>query len=138
MRETTYADNEYWRNQFLSASRERLLVMTYDGALRFLRSAASAMEQRDLEAQHLNITKAQAIVLELLCSLDHSVNSQLAGNLDRLYRYVYDRLTEANVHDRMEALREAERLLSELREAWAEAELRSYQGESRAAAPRAR
>lgn len=124
---TGYADTQYRKSQVLTAGRGRLLLMTYDGALRFLNLAARAMQEKDLENQHINITKAQRIVMELLTSLDHSVNSQLAGALDRLYRYIYDRLVEANVRDKVEALREAEMLLSGLREAWAEAQ--ASQGE---------
>ena len=119
----TYAGNEYRKSQILTASRGQLLLMAYDGALRFLRLAASAMEQKRFEEQNTNITKAQAIILELLNSLDHTANSQLADALDRLYRYMYDRLMEANVHDKLESLREVERHLSDLRETWAEAEL---------------
>jgi flagellar protein FliS len=124
----TYAGNEYRKSQILTASRGQLLLMAYDGALRFLRLAASAMEQKRFEEQNTNITKAQAIILELLNSLDHTANSQLADALDRLYRYMYDQLIEANVHDKLESLREVERQLLDLRETWAEAELRFSQG----------
>jgi flagellar protein FliS len=125
-----YADGQYWKSQILTASPGRLLLMTYDGGLRFLRLAARAMEEKNLEEQHTNITKAQRIVLELLNTLDHSANKPLAASLDSLYRYICDRLTEANVRDDLEALREAEMLLSRLRESWAEAEARTAESES--------
>lgn len=122
-----YVDNQYWKSQVMTASPGRLLLMTYDGGLRFLRLAGDAMARRDLENQHINILKAQSIVLELINTLDHSINSQLAGDLERIYRYVYDRLTEANVRDDLRALREAETMLTRLREAWAEADAQMAQ-----------
>ncbi|NIM06517.1 MAG: flagellar export chaperone FliS [Armatimonadetes bacterium] len=124
-----YADDQYRKSQVMTAGRARLLLMTYDGGLRFLRQAIRAMEEKSLEEQHTNITKAQGIVLELLNSLDHSANKQIAASLDSLYRYIYDRLTEANVNDNTEALREAEMLFSRLRETWVEAEARLSQGD---------
>jgi len=96
--------------------------MTYDGGLRFLRLAAEAMEKKDYEAQHTNISKAQNILLELLSSLDHSVNPELASGLDRIYRYLYDRLVHANVSDDIGAVKEAQTLMSQLRDTWAEAD----------------
>jgi len=129
MRSSKYADNQYARSQFLTASPGKLLLMTFDGILRFLHSAKPALEQKRYEEQHENIVKAQALIMELVCSLNHSVNPPLAANLDRIYRYCYDRLTKANVDDDITALLEAEKLLGELREAWSEAEQKAARGE---------
>jgi flagellar protein FliS len=112
----------YQNNQVSTAGRGQLLLMAYDGMLRFLTEAKRAMLEGDLEAQGTNIAKTQALVLELLCTLDHQAYPLLADNLDQLYRYMYDRLTWANVHDDTVALAEVVRHLHELREAWAEAD----------------
>ena len=106
----------------MTASPARLLLMTYDGGTRFIRLAGRAMDEKNLEEQHVNITKAQRIVLELINTLDHSTDPKLADSLNRLYRYIHDRLTYANVYDDKAALTEAEKLMAQLRESWAQAE----------------
>jgi flagellar protein FliS len=103
--------------------------MTFDGILRFLHNAKPALEEKRFEEQHQNLIKAQALIMELICSLNHSVNPPLAANLDRIYRYCYDRLTKANIDDDISALLEVEKTLSELREAWIEAEGKCTRGE---------
>jgi flagellar secretion chaperone FliS len=129
MRSLKYADNQYARSQFLTASPGKLLIMTFDGILRFLHDAKPALEQRRFEEQQQNIAKAQALIMELICSLDHTVNPALAANLDRLYRYSYDRLTKANIEDDITALLEVEKILTDLRAAWVEAEAKCVRGE---------
>ncbi|MHB0936619.1 MAG: flagellar export chaperone FliS [Armatimonadota bacterium] len=116
------AYGNYRENQITTASRGQLLLMTYDGLLRFLEEGRRAMSESRYDAQSTNITKAQTLLLELLSSLDHHAAPELANNLDRLYRYMYDRLTLANVKDDEKSLTEVAGLLGNLREAWAEAE----------------
>jgi flagellar secretion chaperone FliS len=125
----TYADTQYRKSHVLTASRGQLLVMAYDGMLRFIRLAEIAMGRKDYSEQHENIIKIQAILCELMGSLDYTANSNLADALERLYRYFYDRLTEANVYDKIDALKEVENHLHELREAWVEAESLCAQGQ---------
>jgi flagellar protein FliS len=115
------ATSEYQHNQILTAGRSQLLLLVYDGALRFLNLARARMGARDLEGQHHNIIRAQAILVELISSLDPAVDPALAASLGRVYAYLYDRLTYANVHDDERALGEVIRHLGQLREAWAQA-----------------
>lgn len=117
---STYGN--YRENQITTASRGQLLLMTYDGMLRFLEEGRRAMAESRYDVQSSNITKAQALLLDLVSSLDHTAAPELAKNLDRLYRYLYDRLTTANVKDDEKALTEVAGILADLRQAWAEAE----------------
>jgi len=112
---------EYQQNQVLTASRSQLLLLAYDGALRFVNRAREHMRAHELEAQHAAITRAQAILIELISSLDPTVDSTMAAALRSLYAYLFDRLTHANVRDDEAALGEVITHLSRLREAWAEA-----------------
>ena len=112
----------YRENQITTASRGQLLLMTYDGMLRFLEEGRRAMAESRYDVQSSNITKTQSLLLDLLSSLDHKAAPELANNLDRLYRYLYDRLTTANVKDDEKALTEVAGILADLREAWVEAE----------------
>jgi flagellar secretion chaperone FliS len=122
--------SQYWENQVKTATPGKLLLMTFDAAIRFSRTAQEAMKAQQLDEQSTNIRKIQNILLELMGSLDHKVDSQLADNLDALYTYMFDLLTDANIHDNAPALEEVVRMLTDLRSAWADAELSVRSGSS--------
>ena len=132
------ADAYYREQQVSTASRGQLLLMAYDGMLRFLADGRRAMSEQRYEAQSTCLTKTQALLLELTSALDHSINPQLAGQLDQLYHYMYERLVHANVRDDVTALDEVATMLGELREAWALAdrETRTQAGATVAASAR--
>ena len=115
--------SKYLENQVKTATPGKLLVMTFDGAIRFSRIALEKMKEHKLDEQSLNISKVQNILIELMSTLNHKVDSQLAANLDALYTYMFDQLTDANIHDNTQALEEVIQMLIELRMSWAEAEL---------------
>jgi flagellar protein FliS len=96
----------------------RLVVMLYDGALRFLAQAKEAMEQHDYEQQNLYIQKTQRILAELISSLNFIAGGEIAENLFRIYTYLYNQLVQANINDELSKVEHAITLLSELREAW--------------------
>ena len=101
-----------------TASPARLIVMLYDGAIRFINEAAYAMQQRDYETQNTKLQRAQKILAELISSLDFDKGGEVAENLFRLYTYMYNQLVEANINDSRDRLEHVVHLLSELREAW--------------------
>lgn len=109
---------EYRRNAILGASPAQLVVMLYDGALRFIEAGRLAMRAKDLSVQNDRLLRAQRIVSELLATLDHEQGGELATNLAGLYGFVLDRLMQANIEDREEPLDQAAKTLQELREAW--------------------
>ncbi|MDH7481929.1 MAG: flagellar export chaperone FliS [Armatimonadota bacterium] len=121
--------SQYVENQFKTASPGKLLLMAYDAAIRFAKTAAEKMKEGRLDQQSENIRKVQNIVLELMSSLDMNVDRQLAENLYSLYSYIFDRLTHANIKDDQRALEEVIQILSELRQTWAEAELLARSGQ---------
>ncbi|MCL6518698.1 MAG: flagellar export chaperone FliS [Armatimonadetes bacterium] len=123
--------SQYVENQFKTASPGKLLLMAYDAAIRFAKTAAEKMKEGKLDQQSENIRKVQNIVLELISSLDMNVDRQLAENLYSLYSYIFDRLTHANIKDDQRALEEVIQILSELRQTWAEAELLARSGQSK-------
>lgn len=113
----------YRENQVKTSSRGQLLLMVYDGMLRYLEEGRRAMSESRLDVQSENLTRTQSLLIELLVTLDHTACPTVATNLDRLYRYMYDRLVWANVNDDTQAVQEVAGLLSSLRETWAEAEV---------------
>lgn len=110
----------YQQAQIETASPTRLVVLLYDGAIRFCSRALEAMQTKDLVAQNTNLIKAQKIVGELMASLNKETGGEVAENLTRVYIYLLEQLVDANLHDRAESAERALILLRELRESWAE------------------
>lgn len=115
------AYSQYQQNQIFSASPEQILLMLYDGAIRFTRQAMSGLEEDNLTLFHHGIKKCMAIITEFSNSLDHTIGGEIAENLDALYSFMVRELTLANLHKDMEKLRVVEGLLVDLRATWDEA-----------------
>lgn len=113
--------NHYQRNQVLNAAPEQILVMLYDGAIRFVRQAMQAMENEDVSARVTAIRKALAIVTEFSNTLDFEAGGEIAHDLNRLYDFMSTELIAVNVNGDRARLEPVENILCELREAWVEA-----------------
>ena len=94
----------------------RILLMLYEGAVRFVRFARLGIEKKSAKIRGENISKVMAILTELDCALDREMESELVENLSVLYNYMIDRLTVANMKNDTGALDEVERLLLEVKE----------------------
>ena len=97
-------------------SKEKILLMLYTGALRFVRFARVGIEQKNAKIRGENISKVLAILTEFDCALDRQRGGELVDNLSDLYRYMMNRLTVASMDNDSQALDEVERLLIELKE----------------------
>jgi flagellar protein FliS len=129
----TPAALEYLRAAVLSATPLRLVVLCYDGALRHLRAALRQLEAGDAAATRGSLLRAHDIVSELIGSLDPKAASALVADLERDYRWVLRRITEANLTQRTAAIEDAVRVLDVLRSAWAELESLGHDGITRRA-----
>jgi flagellar protein FliS len=109
----------YRQTMVQSRSPLELVVMLYDGALRFLRETEEAMRRGDLIAKRDALSKSFAILAELQSTLNVDQGGQTAESLDSLYTYMINRLTEANVQKNPAPVQEVITLLSGLRDAWA-------------------
>jgi flagellar protein FliS len=115
----------YRANSVLTASPGQLVLMLYDGALRAMRLAREGFarpegDPRRFESINTNLLKAQAIIDELQGTLDHQAGGEFATTMHRLYDYYNRRLLEANLRKDAQPVAEVERLLREVRDAWAE------------------
>lgn len=115
----------YRANSVLTASPGQLVLMLYDGALRALATAREGFARpvedgRRFEVINAQLLKAQAILSELQGTLNHEAGGEFSRTLERLYDYHLRRLMEANLQKKEEPVIEVERLLRELRDAWAE------------------
>jgi len=97
-------------------SKEKILLMLYTGAVRFVRFARMGIEQKNAKIRGENISKVLAILTELDCALDREGGGELVDNLSDLYRYMMNRLTVASMDNDSQALDEVEKLLIELKE----------------------
>ena len=114
----------YRANAVRAASPGHLVVMLYDGAIRFMANAIRAFDYEDpLDFNlnvHTNITKTQAIIRELHHALDLNDGNELGQNLASLYNYFDHRLQEANITKDRAMIEEVLERISELRDAWEE------------------
>ncbi len=105
-----------------TATPGQLVLMLFDGALRFLSAALHGFElegvgQR-IEQINNNTIKTQKILRELQCSLDLKVGGEFAQRMHALYDYMIDQLVRANLSKDPEPIRVVESLLREIRDAW--------------------
>ena len=107
-----------------TASPGKLVLMLFDGCLRFTLAAKKAFDEEEFtkknEDINNNLIRAQNIVTELQSSLDMSVPGDLPGTLFRLYDFVMHKLQQANLKKEKQPIAEAEKIINELRDAWVE------------------
>lgn len=113
-----------------TASPGKLVLMLFDGALRFIEASkqgfASPLDNlKRNECIHNNLTKVSAILIELQSSLNLEKGGELAQTLYRLYDYMMGQLTKANLKKEPSLVLEVEKLLRPIRDAWAEMLLQS-------------
>ncbi len=92
------AHTAYQSVQVTTTDRGRLLLMMYDGGLKFLRQAKAGLENNDVAKFCRFLTKGQAIIAELMNTLDFEKGGEIARDLDRLYDFMLFYLTEANLY----------------------------------------
>jgi len=112
---------QYQENQIMTAPPERLVLMLYEGALKFLRLAKKAVEEKSYADANNYIIRVEDIIMELNMSLD--MNFEISKSLRNLYNFIYEKLIEANIKKDLSKLEEVEGLLAGLKEAWQEAYL---------------
>jgi flagellar protein FliS len=103
-----------------SRSPLELVVMLYDGALGALAQTRDAVGAQDLHAKRDALSKVMAIIAELQGTLNMEAGGEVAYQLDAIYTYVLGRLVDGNVNGDSSAFDEVVRLLTPLRDAWAE------------------
>lgn len=125
------AYQKYKATSIQSASREKLLLMMYEGAIKFNKLAIQAADEKRIADRGINIGRAYDIIMELNNTLDHKVGGDISKNLEQLYMYITELYTKANLSGSAEPLREALKLLETLYDGWQKAveQLKKNQGE---------
>lgn len=112
---------QYQTAQFETAPPERLLLMLFDGAIRFTNTAIKAMQESNIPIAHQNCIKVQNILTELMSTLRFDVGGDIARNLFDLYEYLHHRTITANMKKDPSILEEVGTHLREMRDTWAQA-----------------
>ncbi|MFK2825495.1 flagellar export chaperone FliS [Bacillus sp. B190/17] len=108
----------YSNNAVTTASPGELTLMLYNGCLKFINQAKKAIADQNIEMKNTNIQKAQAIIQELMVTLNMDVG--VSENLLSLYDYLNRRLIEANIKSDVSILEEVEGFVTEFRDTWKE------------------
>ena len=128
---------KYKQTQVVSAGREKLLLMMYEGAIKFTKLAIKAAEEKNVYDRCTNLGRAYDIVTELNNTLDHKVGGEISANLEQLYMFVTDQFTKANISGEPEPLKQGLKILETLYEGWKGAIEKIKKDESEKSAPKA-
>lgn len=116
MSKNAYA--KYKQTQVVSASREQILLLMYEGAIKFTKLAIKAAEEKKVVDRCTNLGRAYDIVMELNNTLDHSVGGEISAHLEQLYIFITDQFTQANISGDPEPMRAALKILETLHDGW--------------------
>ena len=116
---TASKTKKYFETQVKTASREQLLLMLFDGGIRFARMGKENLRNGEHSRAFESLRKSQRIVMEILCALDKSIGAELYDNLTRLYKFIYLRLAQASLRRSETLVDEALEIYDHLRQTWA-------------------
>lgn len=124
--------NAYKNVQASTASKERLMALLFEAALRHMRQGRAALERKDRNAFFTAMEKGAAIVIELQCTLKPEHAPQLCEQLKDIYTFVINRLTQAAVNSDARFVTEAERAFAPVAEAFIQvaAQVSAQQGQA--------
>jgi len=111
--------NKYLETAVQTASPAQLLIMLYDGVIRYCRQSIKYLEVKDYSNVNTNLLKAQSIISELRVTLDNKF--PISQELHRIYEYFGFRLIQANIKKDASQVEEVLEYILELKEAWIEA-----------------
>ncbi len=123
----------YHKTSVETASKEKVLLMLYEGCIRNLRKCKVAMENKNWAEKGLHLGKAQDIVNELSNSLNFEVGGELAKQLEALYLHVFSETTKANIDNDPAKIAHCIKVMETLYDGWKEAveKLKSGNGEKK-------
>lgn len=110
--------NQYQKVQVMTADRVRLIIMLYDGVVKFNKCAQRAIKEGDIESRSTYINRSQAIIGELKNSLNMEEGGEIARNLSRLYDFSIEKLAEANLKNDASAVDAVTKVINELKSGW--------------------
>lgn len=116
------AYNVYKNNNVNYASKDKLLLMLLEGAMKFTKIARQAIENKNIEESHKNLIKAQNIYYELISTLDVEQGGEWAEKLVQVYYFIIEKLKEANMKKDVVIIDEIIPLMEDVKDTWTQAE----------------
>jgi len=117
---TSNGYSAYKSNSINYASKEQLLLMLLEGAVKYSKIGRQAILDKNVPAAHENIVKTQNIFYELMATLDRS-SGEWAESIYKVYEFITDRLYQANMKKDIDIMNEVIPLIEEIRNIWTEA-----------------
>lgn len=111
------AHDQYKKRQVEGVDQGTLIIMLYDGGIKFLNLAIDAIDNKDMEGAHNNIIRTQAVMTELINSLNVDAG-EVVLNLLKLYEFMVRQLCSANASKDKTIIEGVVKLLTSLREGW--------------------
>ena len=122
--------NAYKQTAVTTASREQVLIMLYEAAIKHLKKASECCQTKDLAGKGVAVGKAHDIINELSNTLDFTVGGEIAKNLERLYAFMIEQIVQGNLNNDPLKFDAARKLLENLLEGWKGAIAQLKQGKS--------
>ncbi|ANY66968.1 flagellar export chaperone FliS [Paenibacillus sp. BIHB 4019] len=121
----------YQQSSVQTATPGQLIIMLYEGAIRFTKGGIEGIKKQNYEMANTNLKKAQAVINELLASLNYDF--EVSKNLSQIYEYLLHLLIEANLKKNDAFAQEALGYLQEFRDTWKQA-MKASAGQTQTAA----
>lgn len=115
------AYQKYKTTSVQSASKEKILLMLYEGAIKFTKLAIKAIDEKKIADRGVNIGRAFDIIMELNNTLDHKVGGDVSIQLEQLYMFMMEQYTKSNISGDPEPLKSNLKLLETLYDGWVQA-----------------
>lgn len=112
---------KYKKTKVESASKEGLMLMLYEAAIKFTKRSIIACEKKEIAERGMNIGRAYDIVMELNNTLNHETGGEIAKSLEQLYDFMLRQFTQANISGDPEVLKGVLRILETLNAGWIQA-----------------
>jgi len=117
----TNAYNAYKNNSVNYASKDQLLLMLVEGAVKFSKIGRQAIVDKDVKKAHENIVKTQNIFYELMATLDVNKGGEWAKGLMSVYEFIVRKLMDANIKKDFEIINEVIPLIEDIKDTWEQA-----------------
>ncbi len=117
----SYGYGAYKKTAVSTASKEQILLMLYQAAIKNCKKAIEAIQEKNIAKKGEHIGKLQDIVIELNNSLDFEIGGDIAKELSSLYDYILFSSTQANIKIETEPLEGCLKVLNTLYDGWQEA-----------------
>ncbi len=118
MKNSTNSYQAYYKTNVQTSDQLSLIIMLYDGLIRFMKKAVVKIEQGEVEEAHNYLARAKEIISELVSTLKVDAGGEIAGNLKDLYLYSFKKIVEANLKKDPAMIQEVIQLMDNLRQGW--------------------